>query len=318
MWKRLGPVLMSVLVAAHVAGAEPLKVTTGSKTNWDSCLAALGVSQGFFKAEGLDVEVTFTDGGVATLQPAVSGDVDIAFAVGTLAVISAIAKDAPIKIISAEATGAHELFWYVKAGSPIKSLADGAGKTIAYSAPGATSHLLLLALINQANVALKPVPTGPAPATMVQVMSGQIDIGHSLAPFGLQEVEDGKITIIARSGEVRAMQNEAIRVNVANAQALAGKRDAIRRFMQAYVKTVDWAYRDPRAVDAFAEGWGTARDVTARALTQYYPKAMLQVGDIKGLPQIVDEAVKTNRIAAPLTPDQLARAIDIVYRPGEE
>ena len=58
--------------------------------------------------------------------------------------------------------------------------------------------------------------------------------------------------------------------------------------------------------------------MTARALTQYYPKAMLQTGDIKGLPQIVDEAVKTNRIAAPLTQEQLAKAIDIVYRPGEE
>jgi NitT/TauT family transport system substrate-binding protein len=318
MWKRLGPMLVGFLLAAHVAGAESLKVTTGSKTNWDSCLAALGVSQGFFKSEGLDVEVTFTDGGAATLQPAVSGDVDIAFAVGTLAVLSAIAKDAPIKIISSEATGAHERFWYVKAGSPIKTLQDGAGKTIGYSAPGATSHLLLLALINQEKVALMPVPTGPAPATMVQVMSGQIDIGHSLAPFGLQEAEDGKIAIIARSGEVRAMQNEAVRVNVANANSLAAKRDAISRFMRAYVRTVDWAYRDPRAIEAFAAGWGTARDVTARALTEYYPKSMLQIGEIKGLPQIVDEAVKTNRIAAPLTPDQLARAIDIVYQPGEK
>ena len=46
---------------------------------------------------------------------------------GTLGVIAAYAKGMPVKIISAEATGAPDAFWYARPESGIKSLADGCG-----------------------------------------------------------------------------------------------------------------------------------------------------------------------------------------------
>ena len=79
---------------------------------------------GFFKEAGLEVEVFYTEGGAQTIATVASGSVDIAMSNGILGAIGAYVKggDAtPYRIISAEMTGANELFWWVKADSPIKS-----------------------------------------------------------------------------------------------------------------------------------------------------------------------------------------------------
>ena len=301
--------------AAHGASAETLTASTGGRTNWDSVILEMGAAKGFFKQEGIDFELSPTDGGAATLQPAVAGRVDLALAVGFLSVISAYAKGAPIKVISAEATGAPELFWYTKPSSGIKGIKDAAGKTMAYSANGSTSNLMLLALLNQEKVAAKPIATGTTATTMTQVMTGQIDVGYSVAPFGLPDVEAGKIIILARSTDVVSMRNETIRVNVANAEALKTKRAAIEKFFRGYLHTLDWAYSDPHGFDALAEALAMPRELIIKAMPVYYPKAMFQLADIRGLASVMEEAVATKNIAAPLSKERIADFIDIVPKP---
>ncbi len=63
----------------------------------------------------------------------ISGSVDIGVAAGIMGVLGAFSKGAPVRIIGAETTGAADLYWYVKADSPIKTLKDTDGKTLAYS-----------------------------------------------------------------------------------------------------------------------------------------------------------------------------------------
>src|SRR4029079_3888671 len=93
-------------------------------------------------------------------------------------------KGAPIGVIGSTFTGGNQLFWYVRADSPIKSLKDAAGKTVAYSTNGSSPHTSVLALKKFTGVDFKPTQTGAAPGTFTQVMSGQIDIGWAGAPFG--------------------------------------------------------------------------------------------------------------------------------------
>src|ERR1051325_6575236 len=54
--------------------------------------------------------------------------------------LDAYSKGAPVRVISAETTGAKDLYWYVKADSPIKSLKDTDGKILAYSTNGSRSE----------------------------------------------------------------------------------------------------------------------------------------------------------------------------------
>ena len=79
-----------------------------------------------------------------------SGSADVGLSNGLLGVIGAYVKGAPVRVISAQMTGAGELYWYARAESGIKSLKDAAGKTVAFSSPGSSSNLILLALLRQA------------------------------------------------------------------------------------------------------------------------------------------------------------------------
>src|SRR5262249_43408160 len=164
--------------------------------------------------------------GASTLTPVIAGSIDIAMTNGILGVVAAYAKGMPVKIISAEATGAAEAFWYARPDSGITRLADTNGKTVAFSSPGSSTNLILLPLVvNRAKVAPNLVATGGAPATLTQVMSGQIDVGWSVPPFVLQQLADGRLVIIARGSDVAALAQQTIRVNVANANALKERRD---------------------------------------------------------------------------------------------
>src|SRR6478609_10423078 len=181
----LGLISLALPCAAR---AEALKVAVAQRGFWDSTMVDIAEKQGFFKEAGLEIEVLYTEGGASTLTPLLAGSIDVAMSNGILGVIGAYSKGAPVRIISAEGTGAGDAFWYAPTQSGIKSLKDTNGKTVAFSSPGSSTNLILLQLINQAKVAPKLVATGGAPGTLTQVMSGQIDVGWSVPPFVLQQL----------------------------------------------------------------------------------------------------------------------------------
>ena len=148
---------------------------------------------------------------------------------GILGVIGAYNKGAPVRIVSAEMTGAADLFWYAKSDSGIKSMADTNDKSMGYSRPGSSTHLTVLALAKQAGVKPKLTSTGGISGTRTQVMSNQIDIGWSVPPFNLNLVKDGSIRIIASGSDVPQLAKQTVRVNVANAEFLANKRGVAKR-----------------------------------------------------------------------------------------
>ena len=218
-----------------------------------------------------------------------------------LGVVAAYAKGMPVKIISAEATGAAEAFWYARPESGIKRLADTHGKTVAFSSPGSSTNLILLQLVNQEKVSPKLVATGGAPGTLTQVMSGQIDVGWSVPPFVLQQLADGKLVNIARGSDVAALAEQTIRVNVANANALQQKRDAFVRFVKALSRSIDWAYSDSGAIDNYAEIAKVPRALAQQTRDQFFPKEALQLSEVKGLDVTLKQALEFKYITAPMS-----------------
>jgi NitT/TauT family transport system substrate-binding protein len=294
---------LSSVAAAPGAGAETLKVAVAQRGFWNSTFIDVGLKQGYFKEAGLDIEILYTEGGASTLTPVIAGSIDIAMTNGILGVVAAYAKGMPVRIISAEATGAAEAFWYARPESGIKSLADTNGKTVAFSSPGSSTNLILLQLINQAKVAPKLVATGGAPGTLTQVMSGQIDVGWSVPPFVLQQLADGRLVIIARGSDVAALAEQTIRVNVANANALKEKRDAFVRFVKVLSRSIDWAYSDPHAIDNYAEIAKVPRALAQQTRDEFFPKQGLQLSEVKGLDVTLKQALEFKYISAPISLD---------------
>src|SRR5206468_10896021 len=168
-------VALAVATIGPTAMAEDtLKLAIGQRGNWENAAPELGQKAGFFAKQGLTLELLYTQGAGETLQAVISGSVDLGLGVGTAGVLGAFAKGAPVRAIANSMTGADDLFWYVPASSPVKSLQDAAGKTIAYSTTGSSTHITVLVFGRQAGVGLKPVATGSPASTSTQTMSGQV------------------------------------------------------------------------------------------------------------------------------------------------
>src|SRR5438128_4644300 len=224
----------------------------------------------------------------------------------------------PVKIISAEATGAPDAFWYARPESGIRSIKDTDGKTVAFSSPGSSTNLIVLQLVNQEKAAPKLVAAGGAPATLTQVMSGQIDVGWAVPPFVLQHLAEGRLQIIARGSDVKELAQQTIRVNVANANALKEKRDAFVRFVKALSRAIDWAYSDPLAIDHYADIAKVPRALAQQTRDDFFPKEGLQLSEVKGLDVTLKQALEFKYITSPMTVADAQGMLDILYMPEQK
>jgi NitT/TauT family transport system substrate-binding protein len=297
-------------IASVALAADTLRLAIGQRGKWDGAVAELGKRAGIFKTHGIDLEILWSSGGGETMQAVISGSVGIGMAAGTLGVLGAFAKGAPIRIISAQATG-DDAYWYVRADSPVRSMADMKGRTMAYSTAGSSTNSNVLALIDHFNVEAKPVSTGGPSPTFTMVMTGQIDAGWSAPPFGIETVRKGEIRVVVRATDLPLVKNHTVRVNVANLQSLQSKPDVYARFGKAYRETIAWMYASEDALKIYAEFAGVSTEVARQIRADFDRKEMVQPDQVMGLSDLMAEAVKFKYIAAPLSEGQLSELIQI-------
>src|SRR5712675_82089 len=238
---------LTLLGTATAAFADDtVKLAVGQRGNWDTSVSEVGQLAGIFKKHGLELDIVYTNGAGETQQAVISGSVDMGIAAGVMGVLSAYSKGAPVRVIGAETTGANDLYWYVKADSPIKSLKDTDDKILAYSTNGSSTHGIVTAFMKQYQLKAKPTATGGPAPTLTQVMSSQIDVGWSAPPFGLQQLDEGKIRIIASGNDATVFKGQTVRLLITNVQTLQSRKPVIDRFMKAYRETIDLLYsNDP-------------------------------------------------------------------------
>jgi ABC-type nitrate/sulfonate/bicarbonate transport system substrate-binding protein len=314
----LGRLLLAVslfLAAVHTVSAQDtLKLAIGQRGNWDTSVSELGQRAGIFKKHGLVLELLYTQGGGETQQAVISGSVDIGVAGGIMGALSAYSKGAPVRIIGAEATGGADLFWYVPVNSPIKTLKDTDSRTIAYSTNGSSTHGIVNAFVKENALKAKPVATGGPASTLTQVMSGQIDVGWSAPPFGLDLLDQGKIRIIAGGNDAAIFRGQTVRVLITNVATLQARKGVLERYLKAYRETVDWMYADPAALKHYAEFVGISDALAKRSRDDFFPKAALDPDRIVGLDVIMPDAVSLKYVAAPLSTAQITELIQIPPR----
>ena len=303
-----------MLLPMGAAAEDTLKLAVGAPNNWDSGISDVGLRAGIFKKHGLDLQILYTQGGGETMQAVISGSADIGISAGTAGVMGAFAKGAPLRIIAAGTTGAGDLYWYVPANSPIKSFKDLDGKTVGYSTNGASTHTTLLALIKYYGVAATPIASGAAAVTLTQAMSGQIDVGWASPPFGLKQLQDSTIRIIARGSDVPSTRDQTVRVHIANADVVAQRHDAIVRYMQAYRESLDFLYDNPEGVKLFAQYAKVDEPLAKRIRDEFLPKDAEQPDRVTGIAAMTESAIAFKVLQEPLTQAQLDTLIQIPPR----
>ncbi len=311
----LGVAVPLALGVSAASAQDTLKVVIGQINNWENQAPTLGQDAGIFKKHNLVLENTGTQGAGETIQAVISGAADLGAGVGAAGVMRAYAKGAPVRILMPAFTGTGDLYWYVRADSPLKSLKDATEKnTIAYSTSGSSTNNIVVAFVQELGLKAEPTKTGGPPATMTAVMSGQVDIGWAAPPFGLQEMKDGKIRMIARGSDVPSLRGQTVRTIIVNADALKNKRDAIMRFVAAYRESVDWMYSDPKAFEMYAAKIKRPVALVTESAKQFQPKETMQTETFADLEGSVRDAVKLKFLEKPLTKEQLAEFIQIPPR----
>jgi NitT/TauT family transport system substrate-binding protein len=306
----LAAVVMTMTSPA--ASQDRFKVVIGNIINWEN--QPLQFRQDIYRKYGIELENVGAEGAGETLQAVISGAADLGGPLAMAGVYRAFSRGAPVRLLLPMFTG-DNTYWYVKASSPIKSLKDATeNTTISISSSGSTTDLIVNGFIRELGLKAKIVKTGGMAATFPQVMTGQVDIGWAAPPFGLQDIADGTIRVIARGVELPSLRNQTVRSLGVNVTVMRQRKDALVRFAKAYREVVEWMYSSPDAIEEYSKRINKPSALVGSAINQFQPKQALQSDRMENLDASMKDAVDLKFIDKPLTPEQLAELIQIPPR----
>ena len=307
----LGSILLGT--PASVQAMEKVKVATSFVGLWDTSQPNFCKDRGEFAKADLDVDVTSTRGGSENVQAVLAGGMDIGYSPGINAAIAAYAQGSRIKIVGSEFRGQNDTYFFVPSDSPIKTIDDIKGKSVAFPRPGGATEALLISLKNDNKIDFKAVATGGLDATFTMTMTKQVDVGYAFPPSVLDSVESGKVRVVFSGDDVPSQRKLTGRVNIGSDNFLKNRRSVAVKFFEVLDRCIDWAYAN---MDVSTKWYAALNKVSpsigARALS-FYKRDMLVFGPISGTDEIMKAAVAGKFLEKPLTAEQIKDMVDIVY-----
>jgi NitT/TauT family transport system substrate-binding protein len=189
------------LAPAAQAAPEKSKVTiaVGGKAALYYLPLTLAERLGYFKEEGLEVEVLDFAGGAKALQAMMGGSADVVSG-GYDHVIIMHARGQPLQSFVLQVATPSLALGVAKArAGSYKSLRDLKGMKVGVTAPGSSTHIFLNHLLNEAGLKADDVSVigvGTGPTAVAAMRSGQID--------ALASVEPG-ISILEKAGSMNVV-----------------------------------------------------------------------------------------------------------------
>ena len=180
------------LAQAQTAGAKkfPIKIIYSALTASNAPVWVAG-DQGLYDKYGLDVQIVHGRG-ASPIQALAGGTVELGHFAGA-SVIAANLAGSDLVFVAAQSNYVVLSMW-TKKDSPVKNLADLAGKNIGVSAPGSATHTIARITLRKIGVAEKDVKFihhGALPDIFVSLDKGLVDVGIASAPRpGLRELVD--------------------------------------------------------------------------------------------------------------------------------
>lgn len=180
---------------------EPAELTVGLVPIADVAPIYLGIEQGFFADEGIDLHVQTVTGGAEVVAQVMSGSVEVGFS-NTPTLLSAAAEGLPIQIV-APAGGAPQAVQgdgeniegaaMVRDDSSIRRYADLGGRTVAVNGLGNVGDLALNAALERNGVDPTTVERleMPFPEMLGALDAGRVDAALLATPFKTMAEQSG-------------------------------------------------------------------------------------------------------------------------------
>lgn len=195
---------LAVFVACATGAAAAEKLRLGYlRSDLHHLAAWVAIEKGFFRDEGLDVEVAgIFNAGAEEMSAFASKSLDVGY-LGMAPSITGVANRAA-DVKAAALANAEGSAIVVRAGSPARSLKDLTGKTIAIPGYGNVQDFLLRRALDAAGldpkaftiIVIKP------PEMIGALETGQIDAFIAWEPFPTKAVTKGFGRILLRSSEI--------------------------------------------------------------------------------------------------------------------
>lgn len=258
---------------------------------------------GYFKEEGLDVEIVSFEGGVGSLRAMIAGSADLALTSADPP-ISARAQGAAIKMIFSSSPLLEAV---MTVQGNIKEIKDLKGKKIGIQEPNGfadifSRRLLTLAKIKPDEVQFISTSTaGRVPA----LVTGQVDTGVLHVEQAIRAIKrNPKLRNLANFWEV--FPDAFYNVIIAQEKTIKEKRELIGGFVRAVIKANRYMYKNKKGtLDAAAEVTGYSTEELDLAYDQLTKGRVFSVND--GMPRNmiqfnIDNLVQTGRLAADKKP----------------
>lgn len=159
----------------------------------------LGLRKGFFAKRSLALKIQAAQTGPALVAAVQSGSADIGFAAVSVLLLGQ-SRGLEMKIVApfSEVPGSGYQHILVKSDSPVRSIHDLQGKTVAIQGFGTVQDLAYHALAEKAGIPYSSLKLIPAPfPNMAQLISsGQVDAGSLPEPFLSQAMATGQFRIV--------------------------------------------------------------------------------------------------------------------------
>ena len=241
-WRRApAPLLAAALLwfcCAAPAFAESLRVGKAVAENFGFVPLDVGVAEGMFKTEGIEIEAFDFTGGAKQQQALAAGSIDIALGAGTD--MAFIVKGAPELAIASITASPIFLGIMVGQDSTVKSTDDLKGKRIGVTSPGSLT-LWLVEELNRVkgwgNDGAVPVVIGGAIAIEIAALkTHQIDasMGATANGYSLEEQKIGRL-VAPVSEYVGDIELFTI---LASTSVIRERPESVRRFLKAWYASV--------------------------------------------------------------------------------
>ena len=238
--------LGTVAAVAQAPEKKQLKLGVGGKPSLYYLTLTLCEQLGYFKEQGLDVEINDFAGGAKALQSLIGGSVDV--------VTGAYEHNIRMQAKGQDIRAVIELGRYpainimVRKDRPYKTAADLKGMKIGVSAPGSSTQLVAQYVMVQAG--LKPddasfIGVGLGAAPVAAIKNGEIDALSNTEPANTKLVKDGDVIVIADTTSTEGVNR--LLGGPMSAAVLYTKGDFIEKnpntvqaLVNAFYKTLKW------------------------------------------------------------------------------
>ncbi|GAB3165361.1 ABC transporter substrate-binding protein [Amycolatopsis sp. NPDC004378] len=283
--------------AASAAGLERSYLKVSILPTTDLGPFWLAQTEGYFKAEGLEVESVIAPSGQASLMKAISGEADIAFSTYPPFFIAKNSGAADMQLVAdATSVNAKTNAIVTVPNSPVKTVYDLAGSRIAITAKNTASDLLTRSVMQDHGVDFGKVKwiLIPLPDIAEALRQGQVDAAYLPEPYITQAAKTaGAIPVVdINSG---ASQDFPLTGYGATKRWVRENPKTLAAFQRAMQKATHEATNDRSKVEPLLVRFAKIDEDTAKLLTlpsyrttldsrrmQRVPDLLLQLGAING------------------------------------